>query len=229
MALPTAGKFPGRQPFHPPPILSKERRRCFHSQSFMRSVPVVMPQPTGAAFLLCRNRRLRLGCHFRLVNPMELLVRAILAGSPRRDEFHRDSQLHPPRTQTRQSGGASAPKGRAVITPDALGHPMSFEKARGLPARHGHLLGGQEPYAQNVSAIKIADCQGLHSLSLARAVPPFKVDRPNFVARLGNVQRFAQKRGSAAAPPSSPGQAPTLKPTTDGGCGRSVVLSKAMD
>src|SRR5688572_28731810 len=82
----------------------------------MSPLPVVMPQPTRAVLLLLLARGLGLDRDFSLVDPMELLVRAILAWPARGDEFHRDPQLHPPRAQARQTRRTRAAKGRAVVS-----------------------------------------------------------------------------------------------------------------
>src|SRR5688572_24655282 len=104
----------------------------------MRPLPVVMPEPTRASLLLSLHRPLGINSHFGLVNPMELLMRAILARPPGCDELHLYSQLHPPRAQTRQPCRPSAAKRCPVVTTNTLRHTMLFENARKLPARLPH-------------------------------------------------------------------------------------------
>src|SRR5262245_49688848 len=92
--FPSPRILPAPQPFHPPPILGEQRRRGLHPQSLMRSLPVVLLHPARAALLLPPARALGLARHFGLVNPMHLLVRAVLAWPSWRDELHLNAQLH---------------------------------------------------------------------------------------------------------------------------------------
>src|SRR5687767_7590624 len=85
--FPTPWIGPGLHLFHAPAVLSKHIRGRFHAEAFMRPLSVIMSQPTCASLLLFLHRRLRINSHLSLVNPMELLMRAILTGPPRRDEF----------------------------------------------------------------------------------------------------------------------------------------------
>ena len=103
------------------------------AQGFMGALVIVMAKPLLATPLLGDQSARRIPGHFGFVNPMKLFMRPILAGPSRSDKLHLNSQLNPPGTQTRQTRGAYASKGRAIVATDPLRKTVNAKNTDELP------------------------------------------------------------------------------------------------
>src|SRR5579859_888760 len=157
-------------------------RGCPLPQGFVRPNPIVSLYPPVQAPLLrsqmARGRPRRLG----LEHAVHLLVRPVLFGMSRRDEFDSNAQGGPPGAQPRQTPGTSGPKRPAVVRANHGWIAVLPEQPQKDPARWHPTLILEQPDRQQIPTERIPDRQGLHPLAVASSKPAFEIHRPHLIA-----------------------------------------------
>jgi hypothetical protein len=173
------------------------------TQRFMRTLFIVVSDPACGAPLLAARRGSSGRSHIGFVNPMHLLVRGVVLRSRPACKLDANAQAQPPGREARQIQGAIAGKGPAVIDADHFGQAITRKEPLKILADR-FVAETQQPDAQNKTAEQVAHGQGIDTLAVASAKPPFEVYRPYVVGRLGNGQGRANQAGTVARPNAAP-------------------------
>ena len=154
----------------------------FHVQSFVRSLLIVVAQPTVASLLLPALSPRWISGRFGFVNAMKLFVRSVFARTGWSNELDPDAQLDPPRTESCQTGWTARPERHTIVTANTLGKPVLLEDFDKLFPGSRHRLSWQERNPQTVTTIQITNREKINSGAITCSEPALEVHRPNIIA-----------------------------------------------
>jgi predicted acylesterase/phospholipase RssA len=153
-------------------------------------------------------------------NPRHPFVPAVLLGMGRLDELDPDPEVQPPRAQLRQARDAVGAEREAVVDPQ---HLREAEPAEDPPEDRPdvlHPLPGDDPAAEHVAAIEIADGQRVAPLAVLGPEPALEIRGPDRVGPGRGGTRRPVGLAHRPAPSGLPGQAVALEQPPEGARGR---------
>jgi len=142
---------------------------------------IIVGTPAVRAALLSERMWGGAGGDFGLINSVHLFVRRVVFGMRWPAKLDVDAQAPPPDREARKAAWAAAAERRAIVHADDFGQAVTAKHAGQHAPGGGIALVGQESDVQEETALEIANGQGLNTGAVARAKPPFEVDRPDIV------------------------------------------------
>src|SRR5580765_1847645 len=170
------------------------------SQPLVRTDLVVGFYPTVGTPLLRSQVTRRGSRRLRLQHPMHLLVRSVLLGMPRGDEFDSNPQSRPPSAQARKPRRTSRSEGRSIVHADDIRISLLPKQAQENPPDWSPTLILQHADCQQISTEQIPHRQRFHSLAILSPKPTFEIHRPYLIASRSRRQHFAAQLRSSPRP-----------------------------
>ncbi len=168
------------------------------TQGFVRTLLVVIRQPSARTSLHRLTVRRALGHDFLLVTTMKLFVRRVVARSRPAGELDPNAQPQPPHRQARETQRPFAAKRRTVVHANCFGHSPFLKQASHHATHRPIVLIGQQSQAQAITTQQIAHRQGFLANAILSAEPALEIHCPYLVGPTGYGQSWMGHRRTAS-------------------------------
>src|SRR5712692_8355822 len=152
------------------------------AERFVRTLLVVVPAEGVEARLLLDRIRSRRARSLRLERAMHALVAAVLLRGGRMDKVRLDTELDPPRRQSREAAGAGRTERRPVVATDRFRQSVAVKRRRkdGLRSFNGRR---HDPHLDQIAAMAVSERQRINPAVVAGAEPTLEIGRPLVIGR----------------------------------------------